>query len=343
MELTDRQNKLIKAIIDEYTATAAPVGSKVLIQKYFNEYSSATIRNEMLALEKMELVEKTHTSSGRMPSLKGYRYYEKNILQPNIDSDIKTRLRKILSNRTESIDEVIEISVNFINEITKLPSIITRIKNDDHLSRMDLIKLNDSRALILIVSSSGDIIKKTINYKNKKQYNDVSVCVKVFNDRLVDTKFSEIQSKLDSLKKIIQKMVHEYEYVIHEIVDRIFDFNTKQKNAIYGTGNLIRQPEFSDRDKLLKILDLLENTSVWEQIAYTQEKTGKTIITFGEEIGVGGVSVASTLIDSGGQKRQLAIVGPTRMDYAKIKGLLNLFKQEIERIGKGNEKDKDFD
>ncbi|WP_033159785.1 heat-inducible transcriptional repressor HrcA [Mycoplasmoides alvi] len=342
MKLTDRQNRLLKAIIDEYTTTAAPVGSKVLIDKYFKNLSSATIRNEMFFLEKMNLVEKTHTSSGRMPSLNGYRYYEEHLLEPDINFNIRSRLRKILNNRTRTINEVIEISVNFINEITQLPSIVTHINADERLCRIDLVKLSNKLALVLIISSSGNVVKKTIQFDDLQQYNDVSICVKVFNDRLLDTKFSEIPSKLILLKNIIKKMVNEYEFVIQEIVNKIFDFNTKYTSNIYGTKNLIKNTEFLDREKLIKIIDLLENTSIWEQIAYNQQKTGKTIITFGDDIGVEGVSVASTAFNSeDGTKHQLSVVGPTRMDYAKIKGLLNIFKEEIEKIGLKNEEIKD--
>lgn len=338
MKLTERQNKLLKAIIDEYTATAAPVGSKVLIDKYFKNLSSATIRNEMYILEQMNLVEKMHTSSGRMPSLAGYRYYEKKLLEPDVNFDIRNRLRKILSERTRTINEIIEISVNFINEITKLPSIVTHSNIDERLCRIDLIKLSNKLALVLVVSSSGNVIKKTIQFDDVKQYNDVATCVKVFNDRLVDTKFSEIEFKLTPLKNIIKKMVTQYEFVIQEIVNKIFDFNMRYTNNVYGTKNLIKNTEFLDREKLIKIIDLLENTSVWEQIAYNQQKTGKTVITFGDEIGVEGVSVASTTFNSGdGSKHQISVVGPTRMDYAKIKGLLNIFKEEIEKIGSDNE------
>ncbi len=342
MKLSKRQNRLLKVIIDEYTATAAPVSSKLLIKKYFKDLSSATIRNEMYILEKMNLVEKMHTSSGRMPSLAGYRYYEENLLEPNDDLEIRNRLRKILASRTKSIDEVIEVSVNFINEITKLPSIVTHIKIDDRLCRIDLIRLSANIALVLVVSSSGNIIKKTINFRDERQFGDVATCIKVFNDRLVDSKFSEIETKLVALKKIIKQKVSEYEYVIQEIVNKIFDFNTRYKSDIYGTNNLIKNGEFLDRDKLIKIMDLLENTSVWEQIAYNLQNTGKTLITFGDQIGFEGVSVASTAFNVGeGTKHQISVVGPTRMDYAKVKGLLNIFKEEIEKIGSADEKDKD--
>lgn len=340
MQLTERQEKLIKAIIDEYTATAAPVGSKLLMSKYFKNLSSATIRNEMLQLEKLNLVEKTHTSSGRVPSLQGYHYYEKNLLSPVVNDEIRSKLRKILSTRLNSIDEIVEISVDFINQITNLPTVITHFKTDDRLCRLDLVKLDETSGLVLVVSSTGNVIKKTIQFNNENQFIDVSTCIKVFNDRLVDSKFSEIPYKLTLLKGIIKKKVHEYEYVIQEIVNRIFVFNDSNQTDVRGIKNLLTQPEFADREKLIKIIDLLENTSVWQQILYNYQRTGKTIITFGDSLGIDGVSVASTMIETDNKKHQIAVVGPTRMNYEKIKGLLMMLKDEIEKIGCKNVKSK---
>lgn len=332
-EPTRRQAQILKAIIDEYTINAAPVGSKLLIQKHFRGLSSATIRNEMFALERLNLLEKTHISSGRIPSLAGYRYYEEKLLQPEIDNDLRLRVRAILSRRDQSIDQTIEAAATFINEVTDLPSIVTRIKGDETLCRIDLVPLSNSSAIVLVVSSTGDIIKNTVAFGNSRQHADVATCVRVFNDRLIGTKFSEIRAKLSVLRAIIKKLVHEYEYVVHEIVNRIFAAETQYETDVYGGRALIlRQPEFNDRKKLLSVIELLENTSVWEQIAYTQQNTGRTVITFGEELGSDGISVASTVVQPvDGNKHQIAVVGPTRMDYKRIKGLLDLFKEEIER------------
>ncbi|MDC4163687.1 heat-inducible transcriptional repressor HrcA [Mycoplasma bradburyae] len=332
-KLTDRQILILKAIINEYISTASAVGSKIILEKYFNnEVSSATIRNDMSVLEKEKYIEKPHTSAGRVPTIKGYKYYEKHLAETQISDNLKQKLMAILTKRYHSIDEVIEQSVEFINNVTNLPSVITKFKSYDLLRKMDLIKINDTTALILIVSSSGEVIKKTIKYESLIQYNDVSTCVQIFNDRLIDTPFIELKDKLSAIKEIVRKKVHEYEFVMQRIVNYIFDINEKSTINIKGTKKLVIHPEFHDHNKLSEILNLLENTSIWEQISFMHQKTGKSAITFGNEFGIDGVSVASTVIETDQNKHHIAIVGPNRMEYGKIKGLLNILKEQVEKI-----------
>ncbi len=331
MEITDRQKKLLKVIIDEYTISAIPVGSKVINDKYFEDLSSATIRNEMATLEKDGFLIKTHTSSGRVPSTTGYQYYEKNIMKPYIDKNIKMQLTDILSKRNNSIDDVLSQSVSIINELTNLPSVITSVVADDTLKKIDLIQIDDATALVILITSSGNVNKNIIKINSCKQIDDIAICINIFNDRLIDTPISEIKEKVDSIKNIIHSKVKEYEFIIHELVNKIFDINTKAKTNVSGTSKIVDLPEFYDHKKLKKVLTLLESTTIWQQIAYNREKTGKTLITFGEDIGVEDVAVASTTINLKNSKHQVAIVGPTRMNYSQVKGLLDFLKEELEK------------
>ena len=141
-KLTPRQTKLLKIIVEQYINYATPVSSKEIIERYFKDLSSATIRNEMVVLENAGFITKTHTSSGRVPTDAGYKLYQESILSPSLSSNIKVRLEKIFAKRLSSIESIIEESVSIINETLKLPSIIT-IKNiNETLKRIDLIPLN---------------------------------------------------------------------------------------------------------------------------------------------------------------------------------------------------------
>jgi heat-inducible transcriptional repressor len=103
---------------------------------------------------------------------------------------------------------------------------------------------------------------------------------------------------------------------------------------VTGTRWLTKQPEFHNIDKLNKVLNLLEDSNVWKHISYNQQKTGKTLITFGKEIGANDIAIATTDINAKDTKHQLSIVGPTRMDYAEVKGLLEFIKEQIEHFNK---------
>jgi heat-inducible transcriptional repressor len=236
MNLSKRQDEILKIIVEEYAYTTEPISSKEIIQKYMPDLSSATIRNEMALLEKYKLLEKTHTSSGRIPSIQGYKYYESNILKPKLSANIKHKLEKIFSQRDISIDSVIDQSVSIINESLKLPSVVTTEQSNELLKRFDLIQIDQHTALILLVTSSGTINKNTIHLNDNKQLDDISICVRIFNDRLVDTAIKEVPHKMESIKEIIRSAVHEYEFCIRQIIEKIFDFNKMPaKTKVHGT------------------------------------------------------------------------------------------------------------
>ena len=124
MLLTNRQIAIFKAIVDEFTKTAEPVGSKRLIDLLDFSCSSATIRNEMAALEEMGLLEKTHTSSGRIPSSKGYRFYVENLMEKQLDEGIKDSLQEVFRQRHFSMDEVVKKSCEILSQMTSLTSVV---------------------------------------------------------------------------------------------------------------------------------------------------------------------------------------------------------------------------
>jgi heat-inducible transcriptional repressor len=263
MELTDRQLSILKAIIEEYAYTATPVSSKEIInKKYLQGVSSATIRNEMAFLETHGLLEKTHTSSGRIPSIDGYKFYQQFILTPKINGDLKTKLEQIFQNRDLSIDTIIDQSVQIINESFQLPLLVSKTE-DENLKRFDLIQLAPNSALVIIVTSSGTVHKNQITIDNEKQFDDLAICIRVFNDRLVDTPISKINDKLDAIKDIIKVVVHEYEFCIRQVIERIFDMKViNKKIKVEGVKYLPTQPEFQNLERLKQILSFLEDTNV---------------------------------------------------------------------------------
>ncbi len=334
VKLTERQKMIFKIVVDEYINNAQPVGSKEILHKYKLNISSATIRNEMAILEKYDLLEKTHTSSGRIPSTNGYKYYDKYISKSELSDDIRKRLSVIFANRNLSIDTIINESAEIISEILKLPSVITTFNKEDLLKRFEMIELNENEAMIILVTSSGTLNKSVITFKNKKQLSDISICIRIFNDRLVDTPLNKIQKKFESIKEIVRSKVHEYEYCLQNIINKIFEmYKTTpytQKSNVSGTKFLTVQPEFKDVEKIKNVLDMLENSNIWKHISYNFEKSGDTKITFSNELGVKNVSVASTLINIDNKKHQLSVVGPERMRYKDVKGVLDFIKKEIE-------------
>lgn len=335
MDITSRQKELLKYIIDEYIETAQPVGSKIIIEKYMKNISGATVRNEMALLETCGYLEKNHTSSGRVPSTKAYKLYNKEFSISLIDENIKYKLRKIFEDRKKSIDLIIDESCKVISESMQLP-LVTIEKNDDvALKRVDLIRISEKSALMIVILSNGELTKNIIEINDQSVLSDLSICIRIFNDRLIDCKITELHDRLEVIKKLIREKVQSYEFIMQEVVERIFNIQNKIITNVVGSSSLINFPEFNNHEKLKEVLTMLENTSVWEQIALKQEKSndGKTSITFGDELDqLDDVIFASTDIGIQDNKTQLVMVSPTRVDYSKIKGLLEFVREEFKKV-----------
>lgn len=334
LELTNRQIQLLKHIVNEYIATAIPVGSKIIAAKYLSNVSAATIRNEMAVLEKKGYLEKNHTSSGRIPSVKCYKFYEKNFSHVYIDIDnIKLKLKKIFNNRNNTINEIVEESCKIISESLKLPLVTIEKEQNLLLKRIDLVKINTKKALIIVILSNGSLVKNMIYFDKAVHLQDISICIRIFNDRLLDCPLNDIQKRLVVIKEIIKKKVQEYEFILQEVIERIFEFKRKIIKNVHNQKAILSVPEFRDEAKLKEILEILESTSIWEQIAYHQQKSGgKTCIIFGDEINKDDLVFAKTNIKlSNYSQTEFYMVAPTRVDYSKVKWLLKFINDEFQK------------
>ena len=165
MELTERQTKVFKTIVEEFTRTAEPVGSHTLMNLLDFHVSSATLRNEMAALEEMGLLEKTHTSSGRVPSTKGYRYYVDHLMVKHIEPKMMNALQTIFDARNSSMEEVVRQSCDILSQMTNLTSVaLGPDARYQALQHITLIPLNEKSAVAIFVTNHGHTENKTFQF-----------------------------------------------------------------------------------------------------------------------------------------------------------------------------------
>ena len=199
MELTQRQKIIFKTIVDEFTRCAEPVGSKTLMKLLDFPVSSATIRNEMAVLEKVGLLEKTHTSSGRVPSQKGYRYYVENLMETNLDANVTHSLQQVFAERHYSLDEVVEKSCDILSHMTNLTSIVLGPDSrSQKLQHVQLIPISEKSAVGIIVTDQGHTENKVFDFGTEVSVQDIKTCTDLLNDQLVGTPISEVVDKMKS-------------------------------------------------------------------------------------------------------------------------------------------------
>ena len=329
--LTKRQEAIFKLIVIEYIKNAKPIGSKLLCREL--KCSSATIRNEMQFLEEIGLLEKTHISSGRIPSEKGYRYYVDNLMElKELNGEEVYKLQTIFNNQQLEISDVLSKSLEIISDITSYTSIILDAKSHENkLKEIAIVPIGNEIVVTIIVTDKGYVEHKNVEVKGVS-LDEVKKAVKLINDLIVGTPIDEVSAKLEfEVKPIIGKYVKQHELLYNAFYDVFTDISSKNINVV-GKNNILKHQEFNNLDKVKNIFTKLDDQKVLESINKTEEKNNDINIYIGHENSVDpDVAVIKTNYKTNKDEGTIAIVGPKRMEYSKVVNLLDYIKKQIER------------
>ena len=344
MELTQRQKIIFKTIVDEFTRCAEPVGSKTLMQLLDFPVSSATIRNEMVTLEKAGLLEKTHTSSGREKKKKGYRYYVEHLMETNLDVQVKDALQEVFAQRHYSLDEVVDKSCEILSHMTNLTSIVLGPDSrSQKLAHVQLIPISERSAVGIIVTDQGHTENKVFDFGTEVSAQDIKTCMELMNDQLIGTPISEVVEKMKEIEPLMAAKVVRHEVLFEAFVTAFMRFAT-EKVKVSGRSNMLYQPEFSDLNKLKELMKVLESSSLFHQWTDQEDNVAIQIDNRNELIQIGDCSVLTTKFHyTNDEEGQLMVVGPNRMQYSKVIALMDYMSSVIEDVftnkggGKKNE------
>lgn len=329
--MNERQKDLLKEIVESYIKDARPVGSKALVEKL--KVSSATIRNEMSALEELGYLEKTHTSSGRVPSKEGYKYYVDNIMKPKeLNGEEMLKLQTIFSNNELVLSDAIKECMAIISEITNYTSIVLgKESTSSTLKQLNIIPIDDAKVVALLVASNGHVEDKQIIIPEGIDVREVVKTSEIINKHLIGTPISEVPTKMEfEIKPRIAQIIKEYESVYNMFQNVFNDFAERSGDVFFGgRTNMLKQPEFESVDKVKSIMEKLEDYELVKRIESDEDGVN---IYIGEENEFDkDVTVVKTSYKSNGEEGTIAIIGPTRMEYDKVVTLLEFLKSQIER------------
>ena len=333
MMLTNRQLQILQIIVDEFVMSAQPVGSRQLSKKDGISYSAATIRNEMADLEELGFLEKTHTSSGRVPSEKGYRYYVDHILKPEvITSGEVQQIHSLFQQQMFETEQIIKESANILSELTSYTTILLGPDVQKHrVKKFQIIPLTEQSAVAIIVLDNGHVENRTLTLPSGFSAVDIEKMVNILNDRLTGIPLYELPRKLETeALSVLRQHVHAAESIVQSFSS--ISANQPEGKIYYGgKSNMLSQPEFHDFDKMRLFLDLLDKESQVQRL-FNQHDTGIQI-RIGSENNHSimencSVITASFLV---GQEQQgsIAIIGPTRMDYKRVVTLLDVMRSSL--------------
>ncbi len=327
----DRQSKLLKAIVESYIKTVKPVGSKSLCKKF--KCSSATIRNDMMYLEELGYLEKTHTSSGRIPSEAGYHYYVENLMKPKeITGEDVLKLQTILNNKELVLSDAINKCMEIISDITNYTSIVLGKNSDNNiLKQISIIPIDEKKVVSVLVTNTGHVENRQVMIKEDVSIKEIVKTCEIVNKELIGTPINEILEKLEFvIKPEIAKTMQKYEELCNFFYDAFSEFKDTKADVFFGgKTNILKQPEYNEPEKIKEIIEKLENVDLVKNIE-TDDKEIKVYI--GEENNFDpDTTVIKTSYNVDGEVGTLAIIGPKRMEYDKVVTLLNFLKNYIER------------
>lgn len=328
--LSERRKELLKLIVEEYIKTANPVGSSLLCDKL--NCSSATIRNEMASLEDMGYLEKTHTSSGRVPSEMGYRYYVDNLMEPKkMTGDEVLKLQTIFDNKGLVLSDVITRSMEIISEITNCTSLVLGASSaENKLKEVEAIPFSDSKVIAIVITDKGHVEHKELNVDGNVSPKEVKKVVELINKLLIGTPLDEVSAKLEfEIKPIIGNYVKSHEALYQAFYNAFNEFSYKSHMHMAGRTKLLDYREFDSVAKVKEILNKFDDENMVKKI---EADCNDINVYIGHENNFDDdVSVIKTKYNINGDEGTIAIVGPKRMDYEKVVSLLNYIKQNIER------------
>ena len=337
MELTERKKKVLRSVVDLYIRTAEPVGSKAITELPDMKYSSATIRNEMAELTTMGYLEQPHTSAGRIPSAAGYRLYvDELMLDYRLSMDETRSINTAIEEKMQRVDKLVERVAKLVSQATDLPAIsMASRQGGATVKRFDLILAGEGSFILVIMLSNDEVVNKLIKLPLNVTDQDLKLLSALLNATMAELPAEEFtQALLDRVMRSAGAAA--------SLVPVIMEFTTETLRrqgstnmAVAGHMRLLGQPEYRDVDKAQRLMTTLDEEALSNLPAVMQNANGTKVLVGPENVAqeLKDTSVVMTKFDIGdGMQGMIGVVGPTRMDYAKVTARLSYFAESLSKV-----------
>ncbi|MBQ8117322.1 MAG: heat-inducible transcription repressor HrcA [Lachnospiraceae bacterium] len=339
MELDERKTKILQAVIRNYLETGEPVGSRT-ISKYTDlNLSSATIRNEMADLEEMGYILQPHTSAGRIPSDKGYRFYVDTMMEAKEREVVE--MKEMLLERQDKMEQVLQRVAKVLAQNTQYATMISAPKMAGNKVKFVQLSRVDEGQILAVIVVEGNVIKNNIlNVREELSDETLLKLNLLLNTNLTGLSISEINLGMISAMKQ-QAGIHSD--IVGEVIDAVADaIKAEEDLEIYtsGTNNIFRYPELADQEKASELINTFEEKEQLENLLNQDSGSDNT----GIQVYIGNESPVSSMRDCSvvtatyelgdGMRGTIGIVGPKRMDYDKVVGTLKTLQSKLDEIYK---------
>lgn len=338
MSLSQRKKQILQAVITEYIKTAEPVGSRTIARRYDLDLSPATIRNEMSDLEEMGYLEQPYTSSGRIPSQKGYRFYVDSLMEfKDLSANEIAWIHKIYNIKLREIDKIVQHTAKVLSAITHYTTLILGPQiQKSAFQQLQIFPLDSNKALVILTTDTGFVENKIIELPRMLSTEELFKIVEYMNRKLRGLSIDRITNSL--IREMKVEMVHQMDFIEQAInlLDESFSFEKEKKVYLGGTANILNQPDFKDVSKIKKIFDVLEEETLLSKLLEEASVEDRMQVIIGEEIKIEDMQECSLITATYrvGEKTigSIGVLGPTRMDYSKVITIVEHITEELNGI-----------
>lgn len=332
--LTPRRIEIFKVVVDDFIQNAEPVGSKTLQQKYNLPYSSATIRNDLQALEEMGYLEKTHTSSGRIPSTLGYKFYCENLLdESGMDEKMEVAIKDAFETSNLNMEEAIHQSCQILSDMTNMTSgAIGPDASTQTLEHIKLFPIDERNAVCVFITNSGHTETKNFHFDEDVPFGDIETCTDILNDKLKGVPLTQLAEKMEEIKPELSVVVKRHEMLFTAFVKAFIKFAS---DNVYFSGKdrMLYQPEFEDINKLKKMMTLFNDSTVWKKMDKDENALAISTRSGAELTWFNDVAVVRSKFKvSEEETGEFMVIGPSRMDYDKVVSMVKYAARMIEKM-----------
>ncbi|MFX4263376.1 heat-inducible transcriptional repressor HrcA [Pelotomaculum propionicicum] len=333
--MDDRKQKVLLAIVQDFIATAEPVGSRTIAKKYGLGVSPATIRNEMADLEEMGYIEQPHTSAGRVPSVRGYRYYVDYLMKKReLTRDEEELIRSQLETKARDVGRVIQRTGNLLSQLTSYTSmVLTQQMGPNNFKHVQLVQMNPSQTMVIVVMDNGAVHNRMIETPESIIASDLETLSKVLNAKLQGLNMETI--KITLLKELYFELGR-HKHILDLALELIQDsLALKEEDKIYlgGVFNMLTQPEFHNVERVKTMLGILEQEKLLCELLSGESRDEGVTVRIGGEIKDYDIKdysvVAAPYTLSGRKIGTVGVLGPTRMDYAKVISVVDFLTKNL--------------
>ena len=339
MNLSYREDAILRYVVHRFILTANPVGSRFISKNVDLNLSPATIRNVLSDLEYMGYIDHPHTSAGRIPTDKGYRFYVNSIEKyEKLPDTIENEINKNLENVAKMTDDLFRESSKLLGAISHQIAIISLPKISNGIfKKLDLVEISSNRLMVVISLISGLVKTIVLEVDFDLSTGNISIIEQILNERLHGLTVSEIRSTFVERFRDVAVGNTGLIRIFVNSLDQLFDdLPAKSKIHLSGTPGILNQPEFSDTENLKSIIEIIENEDIIVHVVQDRQNTNEDlVITIGEEHDIKKLhdySFITTKYNVGDVSGIVGIMGPKRMDYSRLTSLVDYFAKNISNL-----------